>query len=282
VSVIVPVRDGADTLPALLDSLASQTLPRDRFEVIVVDNASRDATGQIARTWGATVVEERVPNRSGARNRGAKTARTDLFAFTDADCVASESWLEALMNCAEREPLTAGQVLVATAPVPNSIERFESLWRFGQEHWVREGWAATANLCVRRAAFDAARGFDTTWRHIGEDVDFCYRAAKLGYRVGWCPQAVVSHRAEDRMWPMLKRSFFHGYSVNQAYYRLGAGYRAWRRPWSAVTGDRALTQMGAVPDSFRAEEWSRMLRLARASYGARVLGSVWAELRRAR
>jgi GT2 family glycosyltransferase len=280
--VIVPVRDGAGSLPALLDSFARQTLPREQFETIVVDNASGDDTGAIAQAWGATVVREPVPNRSGARNRGARAARADLFAFTDADCVAAESWLEALLSCARKAPLTAGQVAIATNPEPNAVERFESLWRFGQEQWVREGWAATANLCVRRSVFDAVDGFDTSWRHIGEDVDFCYRAAQLGYQVAWCPGAVVSHRAEDRLWPMLKRSFFHGYSVNQAYYRLGTGYRAWQRPLTAISGEGALTQTGAIADSFPGEEWSRMLRLARASYGARVLGSIWAELRRAR
>jgi GT2 family glycosyltransferase len=281
-SVIVPVRDGAAYLPALLDGFARQTLPRARFEVIIVDNASRDETAAIARRWGATVVQEPVPNRAGARNRGVEAAHTDLFAFTDADCVASERWLEALVGCARQAAMTAGPVIVSTNPEPNAVERFESLWRFGQEHWVKEGWAATANLCVRREVFDAVGGFDGTYRHIGEDVDFCVRAARLGHRVGWCREAAVSHDAEHRLWPMLKRSFFHGYSVNQAHYRLGGGYRAWRQPWLAVRGERALTQLGATRAAFPAREWRRMLRLARASYGARVLGSIYAELRRAR
>src|SRR4051794_21634078 len=93
-SVIVPVKDGARSIPVLLDSLAAQTLARDRFEVIVVDNASRDGTGDVARERGATVVEEPVANRSRARNRGAREARADRFAFIDDDCVAAPGWLE--------------------------------------------------------------------------------------------------------------------------------------------------------------------------------------------
>jgi GT2 family glycosyltransferase len=282
IGVIIPVRNGAGTLPALLESLAAQTLAGDQFEVVVVDNASRDATAEIARTWGAAVAHEPVPNRSRARNRGVEAARADLFAFTDADCVAEASWVESLLGCGRQFPLAAGMVRVATSPEPNPVERFESLWRFGQEHWVKEGWAATANLAVKRAVFEAVGGFDPSWRHIGEDVDFCVRAARLGHRVAWCPQAVVSHHAEDRLWPMLRRSFLHGYSVNQAYYRLGSGYRAWRYPWRAIGGQAALSGLGAAPDSYDPGEWSKMLRLARASYGARVLGSVWAEVRRAR
>jgi GT2 family glycosyltransferase len=282
ISVVIPVRNGEQSLPALLESLAAQTLERSRFEVVVVDNASTDRTAEVARSHGAIVVHEPKPNRSGARNAGARAARADLFAFTDADCEADPGWLEALRSCHDRAPLVAGDVKVSTGQPPNPVERFESLWRFGQEHWVKDGWAATANLFVRREAFEAVGGFDTGWRHIGEDVDFCLRAARAGFSLGWCGEAVVSHYAEDELWSMLKRAFFHGYSVNQAWYRLGVGNRAWRRPWPALAGDAALTELGSSRGNFEADEWRRMRRLARAAYAMLVGGSLWAEVQRAR
>src|SRR5947208_2213682 len=82
---------------------------------------------------------------SRARNRGARAARADRFAFIDADCVATPGWLEAMRGCAGRAPLLAGAVRVTTEEPPNAIERFEVLWRFDQESWVKLGWAATAN-----------------------------------------------------------------------------------------------------------------------------------------
>src|SRR5881227_2615821 len=103
-SVIVPVRNGADSLPPLLRSLDAQTLGRERFEVIVVDNDSSDGTGRVAAGHGAAVVEEPIANRSRARNRGAAAATTSLYAFTDADCVADPRWLERLLGCADRAP----------------------------------------------------------------------------------------------------------------------------------------------------------------------------------
>jgi hypothetical protein len=78
--------------------------------------------------------------------------------------------------------------------------------------------------------------------------------------------------------PLLRRCFLHGYSVNQAFYRLGAGYRAWRDPVPALIGDRALRQIGHSQETFDPREWRRMARLARLGYGARVAGSIWAEL----
>ena len=280
--MIVPVRDGAKALPPLLESLFSQTLDGGRYEVVVVDNASRDRTADLARAAGATVVEEPIPNRSRARNRGAEVARARMFAFTDADCVVSPDWLEAHLRCAPKAPLVAGPVRVTTDEPPNAVERFERLWRFGQEAWVQQGWAATANLLVHREAFAAINGFDPAYRHIGEDVDFCLRAGRAGFGLALCPDATVSHGAERSLSALLKRSYVHGYSVNQCYYRLGVGYQAWRRPERALLGDSALKLMGVGRDGFDDREWRWMCRLARLSYAARVAGSLWAEAVRAR
>lgn len=279
---MIPARDGAATLGPLLTSLRRQDLSDDRYEIVVVDNASRDDTAAVVRSHGARVAHEPIPNRSRARNRGVREARADLIAFTDADCVATAGWLTGLLSCEDSSALRAGPVLVRTSEPPNAVERFESLWRFGQEAWVRQGWAATANLSVTRAAFESVGGFDPAYRHIGEDVDFCVRARRAGLALGWCPEAVVTHATEDRLWPVLKRSFFHGYSSGQCFHRVGLGQRAWRDPLPAVAGDRALRQFGASPDDFEPAEWRRLVRIGRLAHAARVLGSVWGETSYAR
>jgi len=280
--VIVPVRDGQFELPGLMAGLGAQTLARERFEVIVVDNASRDATAAVAEAGGATVVSEPVPNRARARNTGAAAARAPLLAFTDADCRPDSGWLEALLGCAGVAPLVAGPVVVSTAEPPNAIERFEKLWRFSQEGWVKLGWAATANLCVRRDAFEAVGGLDPAYRRIAEDADFCIRAGRAGHALGYCPDAVVRHAAESRMRPFLRRAFNHGYSSSQALRRIGVGHEAWRDPVPLVRGDGALTQLGLDRGMFDPDEGRRMRRLARVAYGARIAGSVWATVLRAR
>lgn len=283
ISVIVPVRNGARSLPALLASLEQQTLPRDRFELIVVDNGSSDATAEVAARGGATVVSEPVAGRSRARNRGAASAATNLYAFTDADCIADPRWLERLLACADRAPLVAGEVRLRVSSQPNAIERFEQLWRFGQEAWVRaQGWAATANLLVHADAFERVGGFDPAWRHIAEDADFCLRARAAGIGLEFCSEAVVEHVGERHLAPLLRRFFLHGYSSNQAWYRIGVGYRAWRDPLPALVGDSALRSFGRAPEGFEPGEWQRMARLARAGHAARVAGSLLAEVERAR
>src|SRR4051794_40329621 len=115
ISVIVPVRNGAHSIPALLESLESQTLARNRFEVIVVDNDSSDGTAEVASAHGAMVVTEPTATRSRARTRGAAAARPRLYAFTDADCVAHHDWLEHLLLCAPHSALVAGEVELSTS-----------------------------------------------------------------------------------------------------------------------------------------------------------------------
>lgn len=282
VSVIVPVRNGERSLPALLRSLEAQTFPRGRFEVLIVDNDSSDRTTEVAAEHGVRVVHEPVRSRSRARNRGARAAGSRLFAFTDVDCVADPGWLGALVAAGHRAPLVAGEVRLVTSPTPNAIERFEALWRFGQAAWVEQGWAAAANLLVHADAFEAIGGFDPAYRHFGEDADFCLRAGSAGYGIAYCAEAIVEHRGERDVTRFARRCFMHGYGASQALHRVGVGARAWRAPLPALTGDRALRQFGHMPARFDEREWRRMARLARLGYAARIAGSVWAEVRRAR
>jgi GT2 family glycosyltransferase len=282
ISVIVPARNGARSLPPLLRSLRAQTVESDRFELIVVDNGSSDRTREVAETHGARVISEPVANRARARNRGAEAAKGRLYAFTDADCVADQDWLRALLANASLAPLVAGEVRTRVSANPNVIERFELLWRFGQKSWVQDGWAATANLLVHANAFRAVGGFDESWHHIGEDVDFCFRARELGFELGFCAEAIIQHDGERELGPFLRRFFRHGYSGTQAVHRISAGYKAYRDPWQAIVGDSALRSIGHVPESFEPDEWRRMVRMARLGYAARVVGSLWAEVTRAR
>lgn len=276
---MVPVLDGARSLPALLDALAAQTIAAERYELVVVDNGSRDRSAEIASSRGARVVSEPQRGRARARNRGVEMAKAPLIAFTDADCVPADGWLEAVLDCLEHRSLVAGAVRLLTGDPPNRWERVERLWRFTQERNVERGWAATANLGVWREAFDAVGGFDPNFRRIGEDVDFCLRARAAGHPVGYCGKAVVAHQSEASMGAVVRRGFAHGYSSNQLAHRWPGvwGWRYWRHPRPVLAGDWALRRFGDA--ALRERD---LLGAARAEYAAQAVGSLWAELRRAR
>jgi GT2 family glycosyltransferase len=250
----------------------------------VVDNASHDGSGEVAAAHGAQVIVEPQPNRSRARNAGARAAGADLFAFIDADCTAAPDWLGALLDCHRRTgaALVAGHVQTETQPVPNAIERFEAHWRLDQEHGVRQGWAATANLLVTREAFEAVGGLDASYRHIGEDVDFCLRAGLAGFQLVYCESAVVRHELERELSPALRRAFFHGYSAAQVRRRLGRGHAAWRDPRILLLPRRTLRFFRIDPATLAPRERRLQTALAMTIYASRVAGSVWASLVRAR
>ena len=286
-SVVIPAHNAGDALPSLLRSLEAQTLCRDAFEVVVVDNASTDTTAAVAASGGARVVSEPRPSRARARNAGVGAALADRIAFVDAECEADPGWLEALLRCLDRSPVVAGPVRLRLPAAPNALERFDVLWRFHQrEHVERDGWAASANLAVTRAAFDAVGGFDPSYRQIGEDVDLCLRAAAAGYPIAFCADAWISHPAEGSLAAMLRRGYRQGWSMVQHHHRLPGriGGLLDRHPGPLMRGDWALRRFGIDPDALPADERRRMMLLARAEYAARMVGAAHAELspRRAR
>jgi GT2 family glycosyltransferase len=274
IAIVTTVRDGEQALEGLADALDAQT--RRDFEWVVIDNASRDRTPEVARARGATVVREPQPGRARARNRGVAATDARLLAFTDADCRPRPDWLERLTQCLERgEPLVAGRVVVTTGPAPNAIERFDALWRFRDD--PQRGWAPTANLGMRREAFEAIGGFDPGYRHVGEDVDLCLRAGAAGFALTRCVEAIVEHAAETRRRPVLRRSFEQAYALHDLHRRHGlqAG-RYWRNPGPLIRGDWALRRFGIDPAQLAPAERRAVLRVARSEYAARIAGSLWA------
>src|SRR5690349_21406219 len=104
ISVIVPVYRDWDRLAQCLSSLHSQSLPRERFEIIIVDNDD-DALAPEQRPQGVVYVHEPEGYSYAARNAGLAAARAQAVAFTDADCVPDRHWLERGLAALEGPPL---------------------------------------------------------------------------------------------------------------------------------------------------------------------------------
>ena len=195
-SVIVPARNAESTLPRTLAALAAQRLDGE-FEVIVVDDGSGDATGRIARDFGATVVRHDEPVGPGAsRNAGVAAAKGTALVFTDADCFPTPGWLAAGVRALRSAGLVQGRV----EPVPGTPVR-----PFDKTLWVTESWGLfeSANLFVRRDVFERLGGFgdgllELAGAHFGEDAIFGWQARRAGVPVGFCDEALVHHEVFSR------------------------------------------------------------------------------------
>jgi glycosyltransferase AglE len=196
VSVIVPVYNDPDRVVRCLRALTHQTYPKDRYEVIVIDNGSTDATTEaVARQPVKLLVEARVRSSYAARNRGLQGARGEVIAFTDADCEPVPEWLEEGVRALESEEadLVGGHVRFVHSARPSGSELFDAIAHMQQETSIRD-WkvAKTANLFTRAAVFKAIGHFSGTVRS-GGDVSWTRRATSRGFRLVYAPRAVVSH-----------------------------------------------------------------------------------------
>lgn len=198
VSVIIPVWNSPDLIAKCLTALGAQTYPRDRFEVLVVDNASTDSTAEVARRFPiATLLFEPVPGSYNARNRGLREARGEYIAFTDADCIPAPDWLEKAVACARARPeagVIAGRIqLFRPDPDTGEIyELYERLFAFRQDVGARKGFCATANWLGRRDALLAFGGFQAD-RKSGADGELAHRFHKSGQPIVYAENAVVRH-----------------------------------------------------------------------------------------
>lgn len=96
ISVIVPTYNEENNIERCLKSLNEQTIPRENYEIIVVDGGSEDRTIEIAKNYADKVIQQISVGVGGARNDGVIVARGDIIATTDADCEPYGEWLETI------------------------------------------------------------------------------------------------------------------------------------------------------------------------------------------
>ncbi len=208
-TVVVPHYNDPAGLDACLSALERQTLPRDRFAIIVGDNNSpqgREAIEAVLRGRAQLVVETKK-GAAHARNAALPLVSTPYIAFTDSDCVPDPRWLE--VGLAHLESGTADffggemRVSVPDGRAMSGAEAYELVFAFQNERYVQIGFSVTANLLARTDMFARVGPFVDG---VSEDKDWCLRAGQAGYRIGYAPGAIVSHPPRED-WPALLKKW---------------------------------------------------------------------------
>jgi GT2 family glycosyltransferase/DNA-binding beta-propeller fold protein YncE len=212
VSVVVCAYNAADTLDDCLTSLDQLTYPD--YEVILVNDGSRDATPEIGRRHARVSVVD-VPNAglSAARNVGLAEATGEIIAYTDADTRVDPDWLTFLIQPFLRSDVvgSGGPNVVPAddSPIAQCVARAPG----GPTHVLLDDRIAEhvpgCNMAFRRDALLAIGGFNPIYLRAGDDVDVCWRLQARGWRIGFSAAALVWHH--------------HRTSVN-AYWRQQVGY----------------------------------------------------------
>lgn len=244
VSIVIPSRDRADLLGRCLAGLYDGTTYR-RFEVVVVDNGSREAATralyeEYARRGSFRVVPYNEPfNFSTACNRGARAARGDALLFLNNDTEVLEAgWLDRMVRWLDVPAVGAvgarllfpdgtlqhagvivGMAGLASHLMHGTSEGSQSC--FGSDDWVRDLSAVTAAcLLMSRELFDGLGGFDESYRLAYSDVELCLRVRAAGRRVVYAPDVRLLHHESQTHQRHVYRSDYERLSQHLEQYGL--------------------------------------------------------------
>ncbi|MFQ5790940.1 MAG: glycosyltransferase, partial [Acidobacteriota bacterium] len=290
------------------------TVPRNTYEIIVVDDGSTDQTRAVAERPDVIVLSQTNQGPAAARNAGARKASGELLLFTDSDCVPDRHWLDE-MTAPFREPDVMGVKGVYRTRqrglAPRFVqcefeERYAKLKRRPSIDFVD-----TYSAAFRTDAFWKVGGFDPAFPYADhEDVDFAYRMAGCGYKMVFNPRAFVYTEHPDSIGAYFRLKFGRGYWRTVVYRRFPRkAFRDSYTPqtlklqilltygivcgvlagilsgsWGILGGLYLLFLASAVPFSYRASRRDPVVALVSPFFllvrsAAIGLGIIWAALR---
>jgi GT2 family glycosyltransferase len=241
VSVVIPHYNDLQHLARCLESLRCQTIPRERFEVIVADNNSSGGVTAVQQIAADIIVVPASEQGAGpARNAGVAVARGVHLAFIDSDCVADRDWLREGIAALDRFDYVGGQVVttITSAEYPTLAEAFEAVFAFNFKKYIeKDQFSGSGNLFVPRAIFERVGGFRA---RVSEDMEWCRRANAMGFALGYAERAIVYHPAR-REWSDLMRRWdrFMVEDIRLAMERPG-----WQLRWITHAATVAISPFG--------------------------------------
>ena len=218
-TVLLATRNGAETLPAVLDAYVKLDSPLGGWRLLIVDNASTDSSREIAASFKTrlplTCVSEPRVGKNRALNTGLEFAAGDLVVFADDDALPRSDWLVRLRDAADRNPafdIFAGVVaprweseppnwLLESIPLGAAYTVSDSRLKEGP---VDGHHVYGPNMAVRAAIFEAGHRFDVSIGPapnsyaMGSETEFVLRMCRQGMRAWYVPDAVVSHLVRRR------------------------------------------------------------------------------------
>lgn len=193
-SIIILTHNSEELIDRCIQSITSQSYPREKFEIIVVDDGSTDNSVKLAKKAGADKVIETKPcSLSRARNIGVENSEADLFAFIDSDCEAKDEWVRVIIK--ELQTVSA-----LSGPIHNGNPQSLVAWseyfvEFGGFHEHRKRspirFIPGCNGACTRDVYYKSGGFGDL--RVSEDVLFGESLRKAGIQAIFVPDVQIFH-----------------------------------------------------------------------------------------
>jgi len=229
VSIVITVKNEAQNIESLLDSLVTQEAP---IEILIVDAASTDGTQTKVRKYMKRYpfirLVQYAAQRGESRNKGIELARGDIVAFTDGDCIANPFWVEEIRRSLRKADIVGGRTFAM------GYEPFRSLGRVEVYHRGVDITFPSCNLAYRKHILKEIGGFDPRFV-TAEDIDMNFRAVERGYRIIENRRMIIYHKERSTFVAFFKQAFWNGFGRKQLTVKHGS-------LWSSYKAEEMLTK----------------------------------------
>lgn len=216
ISIVVPMFNAESCIEEALKALLSQTYPRDKYEIIVIDNGSWDRSAEIVSNYPVRLLFEDKHGSYAARNMGIEHANARVIAFTDADCIASCDWLESIEKALSEQGVQivlGHRQNVSKSYLAGLLEKYEDT---KHQHVFSSDrpeiyYGHTNNMGVLRSLFDTIGKFPEIKR--GGDTIFVRKVVDtLGHQsVGYDRNIKVKHKELNGIFNYYKKNYVYSY-----------------------------------------------------------------------
>ncbi len=221
ISVVIPTYNRQPFLQKCLESLLNQSYPSSKYEIIIVDDCSKDMTHNCVKLFMERPNAPRIvylsrQNNKGpaaARNLGVNNAKGGIIAFIDDDCIASLDWLECIVAVFSEKP----DISVCGTPCYSTEDIHSADLKPAEEKYLQFEYAplsiiSTNNCALYKNVFDKIGGFDELFNYGGEDPDLVYRLLKSGYKVYKTSKLIVFHHPKTGFREMARQSYIFSFT----------------------------------------------------------------------
>ncbi|MBI3378245.1 MAG: glycosyltransferase [Nitrospirae bacterium] len=215
-SVIIPAYNADGTIGKCLESLMNQSVPKEAYEIIVLDDGSTDSTAEKAKKFSVRYFFQTNQGPATARNAGAKEAKGEIILFTDSDCIPGKNWIEKMavpfnnpeVMAVKGAYKTEQKTLTARFAQIEFEERFNMLKKTESIDMVD-----TYSAGYRKSVFISLGGFDPSFPVANnEDTELSYKMSRSGYKMVFNPDAIVYHlNHPDSVKRYARLKFWRGY-----------------------------------------------------------------------